>query len=236
MHDANSSYFANSTNFSNDGHSADLGQLLSNPQLWTFAHPPIYDPLQNFNSFNHFNPVPSYPYPQPMGYPQPSNYQPSNFPQPVSYLQQSSGHLSHALPPSPPATDNSPSSSSDGLPPLSPIPTPSLSVTLPPLPPVPTGDPPSVPAGLPQKAAGGKAKRAASTSQPEPTTRKSRRPPKPSTRNETANAIGANALSEMREKENTATVGGKKVRKHGLEAGGEPIAKYCVRFIGNNGH
>ncbi|KAG2111878.1 hypothetical protein BD769DRAFT_1674265 [Suillus cothurnatus] len=281
MHDANSSYFANSTNFSNDGHSADLSQLLSNPQLWTFAPPPIYDPLQNFNSFNHFNPVPSYPYPQPMGYPQPSNYQPSNFPQPASYLQQSSGHLSHALPPSPPATDNSPSSSSDGSPPLSPIPTPSLSdglpplspiptpsvsdglpplppvptpsvsdglpplppvptpspsVTLPPLPPVPTGDPPSVPAGLPQKAAGGKAKRAASTSQPEPTTRKSRRPPKPSTRNETANAIGANALSEMREKENTATVGGKKVRKHGLEAGGEPIAKYCVHFIGNNGH
>ncbi|KAG2124148.1 hypothetical protein BD769DRAFT_1388947 [Suillus cothurnatus] len=251
MHDADSSYFTNSTNFSNDAYSADLNQLLTNPQLWTFPPAPIYDPLQNFNSFNHFNPVPSYPYPHFIGYPQPSNYQPSNYTQPVSYPQpeQSRGHLSHPLP-SPPATNNSPSSSSDGLPLLSPIPTLSLPDGLPPLPPIPTpslsdtllllppvpGNPPSDPAGLPQKAAGGKAKHMASTSQPEPTTRKSRHPPKPSTRNKTTNAIGTNALSEMWEKENTATMGGKQAHKHRLEAGGEPIAKHCAHFVRNDGH
>ncbi|KAG1780042.1 hypothetical protein EV702DRAFT_1043405 [Suillus placidus] len=222
MHDANP-YFANSTNFhSTDAHSADLSLLLNNPQLWTFTPAPIehYNLLQNFNSFNHFNPVPSYP-------------------QPLSYPQPSSGHLSHpsidtsdALPLLPRvATGNSPPSPLDGLPPLppAPVPTPSLLDGLPALPPVPTGNPPSSPEGLPQKVAGGKAsnkaKCTASTSQSEPTTRKSRRPPKPSTRNETTNAIGANSLSEMREKENTATMVGKKAHKHGLDAGGEPIAK-----------
>ncbi|KAG1772949.1 hypothetical protein EV702DRAFT_1201223 [Suillus placidus] len=150
--------------------------------------------------------------------PSPSDGLPRLPPVPTGNSLTSPLDSSPRLPPVP--TGNSPPSPLDGLPPLppAPVPTPSLLDGLPALPPVPTGNPPSSPEGLPQKVAGGKAsnkaKCTASTSQSEPTTRKSRCPPKPSTRNETANAIGANALSEMREKENTATMVGKKAHPH----------------------
>lgn len=68
----------------------------------------------------------------------------------------------------------------------------------------------------------------ASTHQAETTTRKSARAPKPSTRNEMANAIGAQALSELREKENTVSVVSKKAHKRAPDASAEPIAKYCI--------
>jgi hypothetical protein len=65
------------------------------------------------------------------------------------------------------------------------------------------------------------------THQAKTTMRKSAHPPKPSTCNEMANAIGAQALSELQEKENSPAVG-KKACKHGPDIGGEPIAKYCA--------
>lgn len=228
------------------------GQYNAFENYQTSGHVPSYPQPYNYPPSQSSVPHPSEP-PVPSGS-SPASSHPLDTLLPLG-SSPASAHPSDTLPP----LGSSPASShpSDTLPPLGSPPAISHPWdTLPPLPPVHVANSPApecLPRGNSQvsgaktsgvkvssakasgvKASGAKAskkgKPEAPAHQSETTTRKSARPPKPSTRNETANTIGAQALTELREKENAPGVG-KKGRKRGPDVGGEPIAKYCVFLL-----
>ncbi|KAG2121109.1 hypothetical protein DEU56DRAFT_918347 [Suillus clintonianus] len=228
------------------------GQYNAFENYQTSGHVPSYPQPYNYPPSQSSVPHPSEP-PVPSGS-SPASSHPLDTLPPLG-SSPASAHPSDTLPP----LGSSPASAhpSDTLPPLGSPPAISHpSDTLPPLPPVHVANSPApecLPRGNSQasgaktsgekvssakasgvKASGAKAskkgKPKAPAHQSETTTRKSAHPPKPSTCNETANTIGAQALTELREKENAPGVG-KKGRKRGPDVGGSPSLSTVYSFL-----